>query len=181
MKENNLSAKILYLLFLLTFVFYLPAEAQDKQTSETYSDEKLYQLLLAQHGFGWGNNLQPPVVTIEACANLENDSSNSPGAPRCLGRGGAGWNSAPMILVHYRGLTMGEHTLYIYPQGVNREGRTQNFKLRKLRFNNNMTGWWQWFQSPIIVGRHCSKCWLTLCLDGPKNLVGGIEFSGSFE
>lgn len=181
MKTNISFGRIVFLLLLSAFIFNLSAYAQDRQISVSDRGQKSDHVILAQHGYGWGNNLQPPVVSIESCANLENISPNSPGPPRCLGRGGPGWGAAPMILVHFRGLTMGEHTLHIYPQGVNREGKTQNFKKRELRFSNNTTGYWQWFQSPIIVGKHCSTCWLTLCLDGPNNLVGGIEFSGSFE
>jgi hypothetical protein len=185
MKENYFSAKILSVLFLLTLFFHLPAEAQDNQTSVTYNNEKLYHLLLAQHGFGWGQNLQPPVVSIEACAAVENTDPNSPGPPRCIGRGGLGgngfWRHETWILVHFKRLTPGEHRLYKFYQGRTREGQVKNFKKEEQLFKNNLTGWWLWFRSPIMVGEHCAPCWVTLNLDGPTNLVGGIEYSGSFE
>lgn len=164
-------------------LFYLPVNAQDMQMS-VYHDAKPVQLLLAQYGAGSGQNIQPPVVSIEACGDIGNKSQNTPGPPQCIGRGGMGrngfWNYAPWILVHFRGLTIGEHRLYKWYQGTTREGGVKNFKKETQFFKNSMTGWWLWFQSPIKVGVHCAPCWATFSLDGPNNLVGGIEYSGSF-
>ena len=161
MSKISSFGKVLIFLCLLTFI-YLPLEAQECKFPAPELGERGGLPLLAQHGFGWGKNLQPPVVSIEACAGIENTAQSSPGPPRCVGRGGVGrngfWRHPTWILIHFRGLTIGEHRLYKWYQGINRQGQTVNFRKEEHRFKNAMTGWWLWFQSPITVGVDCSTC-----------------------
>lgn len=183
MNQPNTIFKILFILLASVTLFSLSANAQDIQML-VYQGVRPVQFILAQGGAGWGQNLQPPVVSIEACGNIGNKSTNNPRPPQCIGRGGMGkngfWNYAPWILIHFKGLTIGEHRLYKWYQGTTREGKVKNFKKETQIFSNNTNGWWLWFQSPIKVGKHCAPCWATFSLDGPNNLVGGIEYSGSF-
>jgi hypothetical protein len=134
-------------------------------------------------GPGYGLSLHPVVASIEACSYLENTNLNSPGPPRCMGRGGGRngfWGQAPWILIHFQGLSTGSHKLQLRMKGRNRQGVYTNLGSRDYTFTNREQSWYLWLRSPHVVGKDYAPLYFTFRLDHAGS-VGKIELTGSFE
>jgi|GEM_PF-2464453 len=131
---------------------------------------------------GGGLHLKPPVWSIQACSAIGNIQGNLP--VTCVGEGGGKsgfWGRKPTILVRFRNLPRGNHTLYARYYAYNpSQGNylwTRGKHDQNLKFTNQVENWAFWFPGTARPGEGGFAFNIDIILDGAWR--GSIRYSGS--
>ncbi|MGA9379453.1 MAG: DUF1036 domain-containing protein [Phormidium sp.] len=129
-----------------------------------------------------GLHLQSPVWSIQACSAIGNIEGNLP--VTCVGEGGGKngfWGRKPIILVRFRNLPLGTHSIraryYAYNRSQGRYLWTRGRDDQNIKFTNQMENWAFWFPATARPGEGGVNFNVDIILDGAWR--GSLRYSGS--
>jgi hypothetical protein len=141
--------------------------------------------IVSASAWAQGENLHPPVWSIQACNQIGNITGDLP--VKCIGEGGGKngfWGRRPEILVRFRGLPVGNHTLKTryYAYDNSRFKWAGNKYDQIMSFRNNQPNWAFWFSAvaePGEINFGTTPYKVEIYLDGRWH--GDVVYEGSPE
>lgn len=123
------------------------------------------------------------IRSVQACSDIGHKDPNDKTPYSCIGEGGGSkngfLNGDPEILVRFRGLTPGTHTLR--KRYFKRQGNKKLVAIKEdtFSFTNQQKSWALYFPSDVKIGSDCNPCKLVVDLDNKSR--GVVSFGYSFD